>query len=74
MKTSPTPLLVHCASGSDRTGLELSRGAPIAVANDELSAKYGHFPTLESDSAAMGRSWTKYADSGQTKTPSALSP
>lgn len=79
MKTSPKPLLVHCASGADRTGLaaalyKLSQGAPLSVADDELSAKYGHFPMLVSDSAAMGRSLTKYAAFLQAKTPSALSP
>lgn len=68
MADAPKPLLVHCESGADRTGLasalyKLSQGVPLTQASDELSARYGHFPMLVPRSAAMDRSLTRYAAS-----------
>ena len=68
MADAPKPLLVHCESGADRTGLasalyKLSQGAPLAEARNELSARYGHFPMLVPRSAAMDRSLSRYAAS-----------
>lgn len=62
---APKPLLIHCNGGADRTGLasalyELSRGAPPATADGQLSIRYGHFPWLWSRTGAMDRSFAKY--------------
>ena len=68
MANAPKPLLVHCESGADRTGLasalyKLSQGVPLDQASDELSARYGHLPLLVPRSAAMDRSLASYAAS-----------
>ncbi len=64
MKTAPRPILVHCMSGADRTGLfsllysyEVA-GVPADVAERQLSVLFGHIgvPYL-SASFAMERSW-----------------
>ncbi|WFR94817.1 dual specificity protein phosphatase family protein [Rhizobium tumorigenes] len=64
MKTAPRPILVHCMSGADRTGLfsliysyEVA-GVPGDVAEWQLSVLFGHIgvPYL-SASFAMDRSW-----------------
>lgn len=59
------PVLVHCKSGSDRTGLAcaiflLREGAPWAVADGQLSLRFGHFPYLWSVSQAMDDSFARY--------------
>jgi protein tyrosine/serine phosphatase len=61
LETSPRPILVHCGSGTDRTGLvcslfRLAKGQSSAMAGKELSLKYGHFPYLGSDTDAMDKS------------------
>lgn len=59
LRTAPKPLLIHCRSGADRTGLvaALYRYAiehqPAAQAAGELSLRYGHFPYLTSGTGAM---------------------
>ena len=63
---SPRPMLIHCKSGSDRTGLAcaiflLVSGSPWAVADGQLSLRYGHFPYLWSASQAMDDSLVSYA-------------
>jgi protein tyrosine/serine phosphatase len=63
MRDAPKPLLIHCKSGADRTGLvaalyryaETSTGAEEA--DGELSLVYGHFPYLTSRSSAMDESY-----------------
>ena len=65
---APKPILIHCESGADRTGLvsalyRLSRGQPLAVAEQELSPRYGHFTVFVPRSAAMDRSLAAYARS-----------
>jgi protein tyrosine phosphatase (PTP) superfamily phosphohydrolase (DUF442 family) len=46
----PTPILLHCTSGSDRSGfasacyLLLKTATPVAEARSQLSLRFGHFP------------------------------
>lgn len=65
MATLPRPILVHCCSGTDRTGLvcslyRLSKGQSSVIASQELSLRYGHFPYLGCESGAMDRSLEVY--------------
>ncbi len=65
MTTLPTPVLVHCGGGTDRTGLacalyQISQGRSVEVARRELSIKYGHFPYLGSETDAMDKSLELY--------------
>jgi protein tyrosine/serine phosphatase len=63
VRDAPKPLLVHCKSGADRTGLisALYRLAGERESADqadrELSLVYGHFPYLMSRSKAMDDSF-----------------
>jgi protein tyrosine/serine phosphatase len=66
LRQAPKPLLVHCASGSDRAGLVSAlyrfalAGAKAEEADQELSLVYGHFPYLTSRTVAMGDSFWAY--------------
>jgi protein tyrosine/serine phosphatase len=48
MRTAPTPLLIHCRAGADRTGIASAlylaaiEGQPEALAERHLSIRYGH--------------------------------
>ncbi len=58
LRDAPKPLLIHCRSGSDRTGLASAlyvalRGGSYHDAQDQLSLFYGHFPYFGSKSVAM---------------------
>lgn len=63
VRQAPKPLLVHCKSGADRTGLVAALyryalgSASAEEADQELSLRYGHFPYLMSRSVAMGDSF-----------------
>ncbi len=63
VRKAPKPLLIHCKSGADRTGLVAAlyrfseTGASAAEADRELSLVYGHFPYLTSRSGAMDASF-----------------
>jgi protein tyrosine/serine phosphatase len=59
LRSAPRPILVHCKSGADRTGLVSAlyryaiQGQSSESAAQELSLLYGHFPYLMSRSGAM---------------------
>ena len=63
VRKAPKPLLIHCKSGADRSGLVAAlyrysaSGASAADADRELSLVYGHFPYLTSRSGAMDDSF-----------------
>ena len=65
LKTAPKPLLLHCAAGADRAGLAsaiyelLVVHRPPAVADEQLSFRYGHFPWLISRTGAMDRTFAR---------------
>jgi protein tyrosine phosphatase (PTP) superfamily phosphohydrolase (DUF442 family) len=66
VRGAPKPLLIHCKSGADRTGLVAALyryaegGASATEADRELSLAYGHFPYLTSRSGAMDDSFWAY--------------
>ncbi len=66
VRRAPKPLLIHCKSGADRSGLVaavyryVEAGASAADADRELSLAYGHFPYLTSRSGAMDDSFWAY--------------
>jgi len=65
IRNAPKPILVHCKTGADRTGLvsalyQFSRGVPASEAERELSLRFGHFPWLGSRSVAMDDSFRVY--------------
>lgn len=66
IQRAPKPLLVHCESGADRSGLaaalfRVSQGQGLPRAQQELSVRYGHFPWLVPRSAAMDRNLARFA-------------
>jgi len=67
VRSAPKPLLVHCRSGADRSGLvsalfllDAERADP-AEADRQLSLIYGHFPYLLSKTVAMDQSFWEFA-------------
>lgn len=66
LRDAPKPILVHCKSGSDRTGLVSAiyvytvAGRSEAVAERQISFRYGHIgiPYL-SEAFAMDRNWER---------------
>jgi protein tyrosine phosphatase (PTP) superfamily phosphohydrolase (DUF442 family) len=66
LRDAPKPILIHCKSGSDRTGLVSAlyrytiEGQNPTDAEHELSLMYGHFPYLVSKSGAMDQSFNIY--------------
>ena len=77
LRSAPKPLLIHCASGADRTGLVAAlylaeiEGKPVEEAAQQLSILYGHFPYLGSRTVAMDNSFydfvAKYRPGGKSK-------
>ena len=72
IRNAPKPILVHCKTGADRTGLvsalyQLSRGVPASEAERELSLRFGHFPWLGSRSVAMDNSFRVYVDQAASR-------
>lgn len=63
LRAAPKPLLIHCKSGADRSGLVAAlyrysvEHAEPAEADRQLSLAYGHFPYLTSKSGAMDDSF-----------------
>jgi protein tyrosine/serine phosphatase len=70
IRNAPKPLLVHCKSGADRSGLvaALYRYADEHTSADEadrqLSLVYGHFPYLMSQTKAMDDSFWAFVGRG----------
>ena len=71
LATAPKPLLIHCMGGADRSGLASAiyefavAGKPAALADDQLSFAYGHFPWLWSRTGAMDRAFQRFVTSNQ---------
>ena len=68
LRDAPKPLLIHCGSGSDRSGLAcalllLEAGHPPEAVAHQLSLRFGHFPYLWSRSWAMDNSLKAYQES-----------
>lgn len=68
LRDAPKPVLIHCSSGSDRTGLAcalylLESGYPPPAVAYQLSLRFGHFPYLWSGSWAMDNSLKAYRES-----------
>ena len=68
LRTADRPMLIHCNGGADRAGLaaavyELAVAhRPAAVAAQQLSFRYGHFPWLTSRTGAMDRAFWRVAN------------
>jgi len=67
---APKPMLIHCKSGADRTGLVGAlylysvEGKSSALAGRELTVLCGHIPYLFwRDTSAMDRSFWRYVNS-----------
>ncbi|MBE0704670.1 MAG: tyrosine-protein phosphatase [Alphaproteobacteria bacterium] len=73
MRTAPRPILIHCQSGSDRTGLAAAlferfvERRPADIAAHQISFRYGHFPWLGSRSIAMDRTYGRLSAGGLPK-------
>jgi len=65
LTSAETPMLIHCSSGSDRTGLAaalyelLVENQPPDVAARQLSFYWGHFPWIISPTVAMDNAFAK---------------
>ena len=65
LRTAPRPLLIHCNSGSDRTGLVAAvykhfiEGHSAEEAAGQLSFRFGHFPWLGSGTKAMDETFER---------------
>jgi len=63
IRDAPKPLLIHCRSGADRSGLVAAlflfdvEHAGAATADRQLSLRFGHFPYLFSKTGAMDESF-----------------
>jgi protein tyrosine/serine phosphatase len=75
LRAAPKPLLIHCRSGADRSGLvaalfrlEVEHAEP-SEADRQLSLAFGHFPYLFSKTVAMDESFWGFA--GQPADPPA---
>ena len=64
--TATTPILIHCKSGADRTGLIAAlyqyaqEGRSAEEAAGQLSIMYGHLPFFWNSTAAMDRTFWRY--------------
>lgn len=75
LRDAPKPLLIHCKPGADRTGLVAAlyhygiEGQPAAVADAELTLRYGHLPAwLGFGTSAMDRSYWRYVGAHASQT------
>ena len=59
LRSAPKPVLIHCQSGADRSGLVAAlyeytiAARPLEEAQEQLSLLFGHFPYLWSRTGAM---------------------
>ncbi|MBO0662726.1 tyrosine-protein phosphatase [Jiella sp. MQZ9-1] len=66
LRNAPEPILVHCNSGADRSGLVSAlfeyvvSGKSAATSDRQLSILYGHFPWLGSRTVAMDEAFADY--------------
>lgn len=66
LRDAPKPILIHCKSGADRTGLiaalyQYAQGGRSAYeAAGQLSIVYGHLPFFLNSTAAMDRTFWRY--------------
>ncbi|MBS0533116.1 MAG: tyrosine-protein phosphatase [Proteobacteria bacterium] len=71
LRTAPRPILVHCYSGADRSGLAaalyeyLVKRESADTSARQLSFWYGHFPWLGSRTIAMDRTFWKLVRVGK---------
>ncbi len=75
MRRAPKPLLIHCKSGSDRTGLasalylaEISK-KDKATAARQLSLRYGHLSFYVNGTFAMDRTFERVQSRTQAVAP-----
>jgi protein tyrosine/serine phosphatase len=65
LRTAPRPILIHCQSGADRTGLasalyeHLVDGRSASDAIYQLSFRFGHFPYFGNSTSAMDRTFSR---------------
>jgi protein tyrosine/serine phosphatase len=70
LATAPTPILIHCQGGADRSGLVAAlyelwiAKRPAAEAGEQISFRYGHFPWLGSRTIAMDEAWRRVVQHG----------
>lgn len=70
LRTAPRPILVHCASGADRSGLAAAlyerfiEGQSAEIAAGQLTFRYGHFPWLGSRTIAMDNAFWRLTKTG----------
>jgi protein tyrosine/serine phosphatase len=70
LRLAPRPILIHCASGSDRTGLasalyeKFVERRSTEMASRQISFRYGHFPWLGNRSVAMDHTFARLVDRG----------
>ena len=62
LRDAPKPVLIHCRSGSDRTGLAAAlyladRGAGEAAAETQISLRYGHVSLPHTAAWPIDQSW-----------------
>jgi protein tyrosine/serine phosphatase len=73
LRDAPKPVLIHCASGADRTGLVSAlyryklEGLAPEKSFSELSMWYGHVPLLRNRVLAMDNSFWRYVTNDLAK-------
>lgn len=72
LRDLPRPILVHCEGGADRSALVsaifefIVDGRPADKAARQLSFRFGHFPWLGSETAAMDRTFVRIASEARS--------
>jgi protein tyrosine phosphatase (PTP) superfamily phosphohydrolase (DUF442 family) len=73
LREAPRPLLIHCKSGADRTGLASAlfeyevMHHDAATSSEQLSFAYGHFPWLGSRTRAMDVAFWAFVGEGHSQ-------